>query len=258
MTPRRLAARLYPWLLGVAPCAVAALVSVSAPGCGSKGNSALSGDDSDDASSSSGSSSGGGSSSSGSSGGGGSSSSSGTHPSGSGSSSGSTSGSSSGRVESNIVFNEAGVPLCGSVACNLTSNTCCVALNQTGSCIPQGQSCTSQEAQFKCLEASDCPSGQVCCGVANNSAGAASAGSECQDIAAAGHCSPVPDAGAQSTLGSAQLCQTNAECVNHMDCTWQVCSIDTTIDGVPNVMLMPNLTMCGLQSAAPFNCTAHQ
>jgi hypothetical protein len=130
-------------------------------------------------------------------------------------------------------------------------------LNQTGSCIPHAQSCTSQEAQFKCLQASDCASGQVCCGVANNSAGAASAGSQCEDIGSGGHCSPVADAGAQSTMGSAQLCQTDAECVNHMQCVWQVCTIPTTVDGV-SVTLMPNLTMCGIQSAAPFDCSAHQ
>jgi hypothetical protein len=112
------------------------------------------------------------------------------------------------------------------------------------------------EAQFECLEASECPSGQVCCGVANNTQGTASAGSQCEDISASGHCDPVADAGAASTMGSAQLCQTDAECVNHMTCSWQVCTIPTTVAGVA-VTLKPNLTMCGLQSAAPFNCAEH-
>jgi hypothetical protein len=57
-------------------------------------------------------------------------------------------------------------------------------------------------------------------------------------------------------MGSAQLCQTDAECVNHMTCSWQVCTIPTTVAGVA-VTLKPNLTMCGLQSAAPFNCAEH-
>src|ERR1700677_575584 len=145
MTARRTAARLYPWLVGLGPlAAIAALVSVSTPGCGSKSSGSLGGDDESDAS---GSSSGAGGSSS--SGFGGSSSSSGAQSGSSGSSSGSSGGSSSsstsGRVPSNIEFTSAGVPYCGSnTPCDLTKNICCVsdtAQGAEGSCIAQTSSC---------------------------------------------------------------------------------------------------------------------
>lgn len=108
-----------------------------------------------------------------------------------------------------------------------------------------GASCPN-DAVFKCVEKTDCPSGQVCCGVADQAA--ATAGSACQDVAATGnHCTPVATS-ATSTQGSAQLCQTNAECITG-SCLWQDCTVGT---------LSPSLTMCGLQSAAPFNCVAHK
>jgi hypothetical protein len=190
--------------------------------------------------------------------------------SGAGSSSGTHGGSSSGsgsggacvppastpRVTSNIEFNDAGLPLCGSTACDLHSNVCCVSALAAGSCLAAGSTCPESDnypqAQFDCLQASDCPCGQVCCGIANDSNSSASAGSNCQDISATGACSPVADAGAQSKSGSAQLCQTDAECKNGMKCSWQVCSVTTPYSATP---AMPNLTMCGLQSAAPFNCS---
>jgi hypothetical protein len=187
----------------------------------------------------------------------------------SGSHGGSSSGSGSGgacvtpastpRVASNITFNDAGIMLCGTVECDLTANTCCVSATADGTCLSHGMSCpptsvagvSLPQAQFECLQASDCPCGQVCCGVANDSSSSASAGSNCQDISATGACSPVADAGAQSKSGSAQLCQTDAECKNGMTCTWQDCSVQT-----PYGAASPNLTMCGIQSDAPFNCSA--
>jgi hypothetical protein len=156
-------------------------------------------------------------------------------------------------VPSNIVFTDAGVPLCGSdTPCDLTKNICCVsdtAQGAEGSC--QTSACTSNQASFECLQASDCAGGKVCCGYANNSGGLASAGSTCQT---GDPCTPIPDAGAQSTVGSPQLCQTDAECKNSMHCIWQVCTIHTTVDTVP-VTIYPNLTMCGLQTVAPYQCS---
>jgi hypothetical protein len=35
-----------------------------------------------------------------------------------------------------------------------------------------------------------------------------------------------------------------------MTCQWQTCNVS-------GALIEPQLTMCGIQSAAPFNCTAH-
>jgi hypothetical protein len=53
-------------------------------------------------------------------------------------------------------------------------------------------------------------------------------------------------------MGSAQLCQTNAECPSGVLCKWQDCTVGTGV-----AALHPSLTMCGIQSQAPFDCTAH-
>jgi|HubBroStandDraft_1064217.scaffolds.fasta_scaffold30428_2 hypothetical protein len=160
------------------------------------------------------------------------------------------------RVSSNIEFDDAGVPLCGSGPCDLTTHICCVSALAEGTCLAAGSTCPESggypQAQFECLQASECPCGQVCCGIANDAQNSSSAGSSCQDISATGACSPVADAGAQSKAGSAQLCQTDAECKNGTTCSWQVCNVQT-----PYGAAMPNLTMCGLQSDAPFNCSEH-
>jgi hypothetical protein len=160
------------------------------------------------------------------------------------------------RVTSNVTFNDAGAISCGTY-CELSNHVCCVNAVGDGTCLDAGSTCPSNgglpQAQFECWQASDCPCGQICCGVANNETGSASAGSNCQDVSlTGGACTPVADAGAQSKAGSAQLCQTNAECKNGMACSWQICNVTT-----PYGPAMPNLTMCGLQSAAPFNCAEH-
>jgi hypothetical protein len=174
---------------------------------------------------------------------------------GSGSSSGSTSGSGSSsrdsgnssgdqKVPSNVQYNDAGVVLCGT-PCPLTSNVCCIDVLGNGHCMPPGSTCTN-EAVFKCVERTDCPTNEICCGIADQTT--ATAGSECQDVASTNNqCTPVATS-ASSTQGSAQLCQTNAECLTGT-CIWQDCTVGT---------LKPSLTFCGLQSAAPFNCVAHQ
>jgi hypothetical protein len=110
--------------------------------------------------------------------------------------------------------------------------------------MPQGSSCAN-EAVFKCVDETVCPANQVCCGVADQTR--MTAGSQCEDVSSAGgRCSPMATS-ATATQGSAQLCQTNAECITG-SCIWQDCMVGT---------LKPSLTLCGLQSAAPFNCVAH-
>jgi hypothetical protein len=73
---------------------------------------------------------------------------------------------------------------------------------------------------------------------------AMTAGSACQDVSGTGNkCSPPTTA----THGSAQLCQTNAECKSG-SCIWQDCTVNGN---------MVSLTMCGTQTGSAFNCTAH-
>jgi hypothetical protein len=242
-----------------------AVAACMAFACGTKGPGFSGGDDA--AASSSGSSHGssGTGSTSGGSSGAGSGSSSGTS-SGSGASSGgsgggrdsgpndggshSDSGASSdggARVRTNVLYDDAGVPLCGT-PCPLTSNICCVDALGNATCHAQSATC-NQSAVFRCVSKSDCQGKQICCGVANQTA--STAGSECQDVSTTGnHCTPVATS-ASSTQGSAQLCQTNGECLSG-SCLWQDCTVGT---GVTTVH--PSLTLCGIQSAAPFNCVAH-
>jgi len=117
---------------------------------------------------------------------------------------------------------------CGATAdCNNTTNTCCIQLDGGAQCIDGADaSCPSDTATIHCLEAADCPGGQVCCG--SYSATALTATSACQ----VGPCSTV------------QFCRTNGECENHQSCVPQTC------DG-------EKLELCGLFSLGTFvQCTA--
>jgi hypothetical protein len=92
------------------------------------------------------------------------------------------------------------------------------------------------DVSWGCSTISDCTgSGEVCCGVATTT----TAQTACQTVAAGGSCEPSP---ATAMQASAQVCTSNAECINGQACIAQVC--------VQNSHLM----LCGLQSAAPFNC----
>jgi hypothetical protein len=53
-----------------------------------------------------------------------------------------------------------------------------------------------------------------------------------------------------STAAFAQICTATKECKNGMQCISQVCAV--VISGVT---AQAHLTMCGLQTQAPFNCT---
>lgn len=175
--------------------------------------------------------------------------------SGSGSSSGSThdggssssSGGPGGRVPSQVMFDDAGVPLCGT-PCPLSSNQCCVSVLGAATCLaadagPCPMADALPQADFKCVEKSDCPSNQVCCGYADTTTSPATAGSTCQAVSA-GNCAPP----ASSSKASAQLCQLNSECKSGTSCIWQDCTVGTQT---------LQLTMCGIQTGAVFNCHAH-
>ena len=147
------------------------------------------------------------------------------------------------QVNSGVMFESNGDLACGlNMPCNLKSDTCCVDALATASCKSGHAGCGAGlvAAAFECVQDTDCPSGQVCCGYAQNNA----AGSKCQDVSHNGNkCSPAPS----STQGSVQFCQKTCECKDGSECIPQSCNV---MAGVP-----ANLTMCGLQSQAPYNCT---
>jgi hypothetical protein len=129
-------------------------------------------------------------------------------------------------------------PMCGTMPCDLRSNTCCVDLNFNARCIPGANaSCNSNEATGHCLQQCECPADTVCCGVENSLVGVVQ--TSCQSVPDGGHCQPYPQT---SITASAQLCHFNAECKTAEDCITQTC--------IYNIVVQ----VCGLQSQAPFNC----
>ena len=86
--------------------------------------------------------------------------------------------------------------------------------------------CGTNAATLHCAGASDCSSGNVCCG--NYDLNALTAQTFCQKPSC-----PV-----------AQFCETDTECPTGVRCTPQTCG---------KVMLY----MCGLMSKAPYNCVAN-
>jgi hypothetical protein len=239
--------------LGIGRCAAgvlaASLAALCLLACGPK-NGALSGsDDGGETDDGSGSSSGGGSSSS-SSGSRGSSGSSGSGSggsSGSSGSSGSTGSSGSGggagsdggtmenqRVNSGIAFTDAGIPYCNmTTPCDLTMDTCCVDALGSGTCHSGHSVNCGVGAAFQCVEQTDCPAGQLCCGYQTDSM---HGGSKCEAVSAC------------PSQTSAQLCQTNAECTGGLECIPQSCNVGAALPAM--------LTLCGLQSNATYTCTA--
>jgi hypothetical protein len=127
---------------------------------------------------------------------------------------------------------------CGSGTCNLKTSTCCLGEdaqgNPSGSCVAHGTTCPALTAAFSCGGAVDCPSGQVCCGEANQLEATA------QTVCA----SSCPTMSSSSTQGQAQVCRGNAECGNKMNCIAQTC------------LGSANLSLCGLTSQKPFSCVA--
>jgi hypothetical protein len=120
-----------------------------------------------------------------------------------------------------------------SAPCDLTKNTCCVSTLGEGTCQSGHNANCGIGAAFQCVEKSECPSGQLCCGFQTDSS---HGGSKCEAV------SVCP------TQTSAQLCQTNGECAAGVQCIPQSCNV-----GAP---LPANLTLCGLQSNSTYQCTA--
>jgi hypothetical protein len=165
-----------------------------------------------------------------------SSSSSGGSTSSSGSSSG---GSSSGTKADGGSGGGATVLDCGG-SCNLSTHTCCKDPNgANNSCVAHGTACPQLFGSFSCEGVVDCPSGQVCCGFADETA--LKAGTECR--------STCPTMSASASQGQAQVCKGDAECAapkgNGMKCIPQMC-----VGGA-------NLSLCGLTSSPPYSCTAN-
>jgi hypothetical protein len=130
----------------------------------------------------------------------------------------------------------------GSAACDVRSNTCCVSisLNPTGRCVSgTTATCNSNEAPFHCRYSCDCPAGQSCCGTVDTSTFSGSAA--CQVVANGGSCSGP----ATSTTATAQLCEQDEECKNGQACISQTCVFGAMFK------------LCGLQSQAPYKCTAN-
>jgi len=151
--------------------------------------------------------------------------------SGSGESSGGSSGSPSGDPSDGGAQDGYMVRNCGDTPCDLHFKTCCLpgdagALD-AAYCVGGTQTaCGANIVTYHCLGAADCPiSGNVCCGVYDLNA--QTAGTQCQT----GPCQ------------IAQFCMGDPEC-SGVKCTAQSCQ------GISP------LYMCGLQSAAPYNCTA--
>ncbi len=147
--------------------------------------------------------------------------------SGSGETSGQASGSSSGSGDPDSSYV---VRKCGSQPCDLRSNTCCLPVDggiDASYCVGGSTtSCGSQTATYHCLGTTDCPtSGDLCCGVYDLNA--KTAATVCQTAACA----------------TVQFCMVDTECQGE-SCVSQSC------------MGVSPLNLCGLQSKAPYDCTA--
>jgi|HubBroStandDraft_4_1064222.scaffolds.fasta_scaffold40698_2 hypothetical protein len=127
----------------------------------------------------------------------------------------------------------------GFTTCDLRSTTCCITPTLTGRCVPKPQPCEPSEDSVACLQACECPGGQVCCGYYYDLMQVV--GSACQTVAPGGLCMPNPQT---NTQASAQLCGTQAECTQSQ-CINQTCIDDIT------------LNVCGLQSQDPFDCASN-
>jgi hypothetical protein len=103
----------------------------------------------------------------------------------------------------------------------------------TWSCPSKTTGCTGLLAvTFGCNRACDCAAGQVCCGLETGNVATTS----CQTVASGGAC--------PGGATGAQLCAGSSECANGQACTAQSCAYGA------------NLSLCGIQSQSPFNCSA--
>ncbi len=150
--------------------------------------------------------------------------SSGVGPSSGGSSSGSMAVG-AGDADSYVVRN------CAATPCDLRSKTCCTPVDggiDASYCVNGNQvACGTNTATYHCLSAPDCPAtGDVCCGTFDLS------GKTATTVCQTGNC------------GGIQFCTTDGECRVGGSCVAQSC------------LGVSPLHFCGLQSQAPYNCTA--
>jgi len=152
-------------------------------------------------------------------------------------------------VPSNFTFNPQGEPSCGSTACNLgpSYKTCCISSTGAGDCVDSGTACPPGGSVYECLDAFECPSGLSCCGIVDETTATVAAACQSTLTSPLSPCSNVAAADA-ATLVSVQLCQQEQGCQYGESCIWQDC----TVEGQPI-----ELTMCGIHSGPPLNCTAH-
>jgi hypothetical protein len=87
------------------------------------------------------------------------------------------------------------------------------------------------------LYSCDCPAGDSCCGELNGGTFAGTA--VCQHVASGGSCAVTT-----GYTVSAQLCEQSEECMNGQRCIAQTCVFSS------------HFKFCGLQSQAPYYCTA--
>jgi hypothetical protein len=117
-----------------------------------------------------------------------------------------------------------------------------------GDCVAHGTTCPhANSAALMCGGAADCPTGQKCCGSADSNTKIAQ--TTCQTLTTSGTC---PGSNT-TTSGFAQVCKTTSECGGGMRCILQTCNVG----GNTPAPLQPQLSMCGLQAQAPFDCAAN-
>lgn len=137
-------------------------------------------------------------------------------------------------------------PLCGTVPCDLRSNTCCVLFTlqnpPPARCVPGAAAVCdkSKEVTVHCLHACDCQ-GENCCGLYDKIHGVVQSVCQPDSELVGGNCFPSPPT---AVVTSAQLCKVDSECQNGQPCIDQTC-----IYGA-------HLSICGLQSQDPFKCMA--
>lgn len=154
--------------------------------------------------------------------------SSGSGTSGAAPSSGASSGqSASGSMDASSTYV---VNKCGSTPCDLRSKTCCLPSDgglDASYCVPGNQTmCGANVVTYHCLSSPDCPtSGNVCCGT--------------YDLAA-----KTAATVCQTSCTGPQFCKADSECHGGVTCVTQSC------------MGISPLHLCGLQTQAPYNCTA--
>lgn len=114
-----------------------------------------------------------------------------------------------------------GTVACGSSACNVATEQCCVTFGgggpgsgpgADGACVPVGK-CNGDIA-LSCASGKNCPGGQVCCADLNGDVASAT----CQTTCVGGFGPGAPPPPGPAGDGSVQLCASDSECPKGMTC----------------------------------------